>query len=447
MYCTMINGILRGMSYRTIKFSWLPSTCEGWLVFTSVRKGAARLWSWLVERHATIRQLGGKWPGKTVLQAEVKGLFPGLHSQSVQQIVADFCEAVASAEALRTKGEPFEYPYRKTTYRQVIFTNQAPRFRDGGMILPCGKAGKLSVRIPKGVTLPGRLIEVRLGYGEVEIVCEVITEPGPPGPTIGIDLGVNTILAATDGDKAILVSGRAIKATIQLRNKRLAEICSKQAKKRKGSRRHKRLQRAKHRMLAGAKNKVRDLCHKATRKVADAFPNAKAYVGKPFNDACRKIDGVRAQTVSAACNRKIIDLLNYKLAACIEVEEAYSSQTCPVCGERSKHARTYRCRRCGYVAPRDVAGCTDIRIIGIEGGMRPGRCVPNAIHFVHPSKDPGPKPGSPGDTGQVAPGFRTSPMGRTQVPPGPDGSIPSGREAAGLEPERSVTSVSFRPIS
>jgi putative transposase len=390
------------MSYRTIKITWLPSSCQGWLVFTSVRKEAARLWSWLVERHATIRQRGGRWPSKADLQKEVKGLFPGLHSQSVQQIVADFCEAVASAEALRKKGEPYEYPHRKTTYRQVIFTNQGAKYRDGCLVLPCGKVGRLSVRIPKGVTLPGRLMEVRLGYGEVEIVCEVQDEVHPAGPTIGVDLGVNTIIAATDGDKAILISGREIKATIRLRNKRLGKIVSKQAGKTKGSRRHKRLQRAKYRMLNRARNKVRDLCHKATRKVADAFPNAKAYVGEPFNDACQTMDRVRAQTVSSACNRKIINLLNYKLAACIEVEEHYSSKTCPVCGERSTHRRTFRCPVCGYEAPRDVVGCSNIRLIGIEGGMRPGCCVPNAIHFVHPSKYPGTRPGSPTDTGQVA---------------------------------------------
>src|SRR5439155_9928242 len=133
------------------------------------------------------------------------------------------------------------------------------------------------------------------------------------------DLGVNTVIAATDGEKAILISGREIKATVQLRNKRLAEIVSQQAKKTKGSRRHKRLQRRKYRTLAKAKNKVRDLCHKATRKVANAFPNAKAYVGAPFNAACQKLGRKSAQTVASACNRKIISLLNYKLAACIEV--------------------------------------------------------------------------------------------------------------------------------
>ena len=272
-------------------------------IFTSVRKEAARLWSWLVERHATIRQLGGRWPHMADLRKEVKGLFPGLHSQLVQMILDDFCEAVASAESLRKKGEPFEYPHCKTQYRQVLFSNQAPCFRDGRMILPCGTAGKLSVRIPKGVMLPGRLMEVRLSYGEVEIVCEVQDEVRPVGPTIGIDLGVNTVIAATDGEKAIVISGREIKATIQRRNKRLGDSVSKQAKRTKGSRRHKRLQRDKYRVLSHAKNKVRDLCHKATRKVADAFPNAKAYVGEPFNDACRKMGRKQAQTVASACNR------------------------------------------------------------------------------------------------------------------------------------------------
>ena len=389
------------MAYRTIKIEWLPSSSHSWNTFTSARKEAARLWSWLAERHATLRQLGGPWPSKADLQKEVKGLFPDLHSQSVQQIVADFCEAIASAEALRKKGEPFGYPHEKPKYRQVIFTNQAAKYRDGFLILPCGKAGKLSVHIPKGIMLPGRLMEVRLNYGCVEIVCQGEEQPRPFGPTLGIDLGVNTVIAATDGAKAVLISGREIKATIQLRNKRLAEITAKQAKKAKGSRRHKRLQRRKYRALAKARNKVRDLCHKATRQVADAFPNAQAYVGKPFNDACRQMARKQAQTVSSACNRKLIKLLSYKLAACIEVEEAYSSQTCPVCGERSKQGRTYRCR-CGHEAPRDVVGCANIRTIGIEGAMRPGCDVPNVVHWVHPDKYPGCKPGSRAGTTQVA---------------------------------------------
>src|SRR5262249_28499610 len=152
--------------------------------------------------------------------------------------------------------------------RQVIFTNQGAKVRNGKLSLPWGCGGRLTVRIPTGITLPGRLIEVRLDYGCIEIVCEIADEAHAGGPIIGVDLGLNTVIAATDGEKAILISGREIKATIQLRNKRLDEITAKQAHKTKGSRRYKQLQRRKYRTLIAARNKVRDLCHKATRKIA-----------------------------------------------------------------------------------------------------------------------------------------------------------------------------------
>ena len=389
------------MSYRTIKIDWLPESPKHWRTFTAVRLEAGRLRSWLVERHADARQHGSLWPSKADLQQEIKRQFPCLHSQSAQQLVGDFCEAMASAEALRKQGAPYAYPHKKPRYHQVIFTNQGAKVRSGRLALPCGTAGRLTMRLPKGVALPGRLMEVRLNYGCIEIVCVIAEEARTGGPTIGIDLGVNTLIAATDGEQALLLSGREIKATMQLRNKRLAEIAAQQAHTTKGSRRHQRLQRVKSQMLRTTQNKIRDLCHKATRKVAAVFPNAKAYVGKPFNDAAHTMRRVQAQMVSSACNRKLIFLLNYKLAACIEVDERYTSQTCPVCGARSTHRRTYRCP-CGFNAPRDVVGSVNIRTRGMDGALRPGCGVPNAIHWEYPSKYPGSSPGSHADTMHVA---------------------------------------------
>lgn len=389
------------MAYRTVKIDWLPRSSGQWGVFTAVRSEAGRLWSWLVEHHANTRQSGQVWPTRDVLQKAIKRQFAHLHSQSAQMTVHDFLEAISSAESLRKKGATFAYPHKKVKYRQVLFSGQAPRLRDGRLVLPCGTAGKLSIRIPKGLEFPGRIAEVRLDYGSVSVVCRVEEPTCKVGPTIGVDLGVNTLIAATDGARAILIGGREVKATVQYRNKQLAGIAAKQSSKVKGSRRHRRLQLAKHRMLDHARNKVRDLCHKATRKVADAFPNAKAYVGNPFNDAARKLGRVQAQFVSSACNRKIIGMLTYKLAACIEVDEAYSSQTCPTCGARSKHRRIYRCR-CGFEAPRDVVGASNIRVIGIDGAMSTGRVPPAEIRFVHPSKYPGVNRVVPRDTRQVA---------------------------------------------
>jgi putative transposase len=263
-----------------------------------------------------------------------------LAEQGAQQLIGEFCEAVDSCRQMRKNGHAeARYPWRLCRYHDVVYTNQDARIRDGRLIVPHGKSGTLHIRLPDTITLPGRLMEVRLSYGLVRLICEVPDVPRLQETVIGVDLGVNTLVAATDGQKAILISGRAAKATIQYRNKQLARFQQSLSHKERGSRRHRRLQRRKYAMLGKTARRIRDLCHKATRQLTDAFPNATCYVGEPFNDDAQRIGRVSAQQVNTACTRKIINQLHYKTVGAIVVPEHYSSQTCPVCGERSKHRR------------------------------------------------------------------------------------------------------------
>lgn len=398
------------MSYRTIEIAWKPRTRRECASFSACRIESARLWGDLVERHYRIRTLNLRWPTKERWQKWAKGRYPGLHSQSVQQIIADFVEAVEATRQLRKKGhEEARYPYHKPRYKGVIYTNQAAVMREGRLTLPNGVSGKLSIRIPESVSLVGRLMEVRLDFGRVMLVHEVEDVPRPQGPVIGVDLGVNTLIAATDGERAVLVSGREAKATVQWRNKRLASIQAKQAALTKGSRLHKRTQQRKYRMLAKAHRRMTDILHKATRRVASAFPDAKCYVGEPFNDAAQRQGRVQAQQISSASNARIIRMLDYKMSGAIVVGEAYSSQTCPSCGKRTKAKRTYRCLGCGVTAPRDVIGAVNILSIGRCGSLQKGCDIPRngSIHFVNPQKYPHKYPAMqrvvPKDTRQVAP--------------------------------------------
>jgi transposase len=84
----------------------------------------------------------------------------------------------------------------------------------------------------------------------------------------------------------------------------------------------------------------------------------------------------------------------------MQYDEHYTSQTCPVCGERNKCQRIYRCRQCGATAPRDVIGATNILCIARHAQLVSGRSVPNAIRWLQPAKYPGPRgrprPGSSG---------------------------------------------------
>jgi putative transposase len=391
-------GYTACMAYRTIEIVWTPQTPAEWAAFSASRKEAARLWNDLVVRHHRLRRLNWRWPSKARWQRwaiDPKRRYPGLSAQSAQQIIGEFCEAVESCRQLRQKGHvEMRYPWRLRRYHDVVYTNQDARIRAGRLLLPHGASGTLSLRLPATVTLPGRLMEVRLSYGAARLICEAPDEKRPQEAVIGVDLGVNTLLAATDGQKVVLVSGRAAKATIQYRNKQLARLQQAQAAKIKGSRRHRRLQRRKYRMLDQTKRCIRDLCHKATRQVANAFPNATCYVGQPFNEAAQRIGRVQAQQVSTACTRKLIQQLDYKTAGAMTLNEAYSSQTCPVCGERSRHRRTYRCPACGASGPRDAIGALNILSLGQYGAMLPGRSLPQQVKYLRPWPRPRSQPRS-----------------------------------------------------
>jgi putative transposase len=373
------------VSYRTIEVAWHPRTTTAWATFSASRKAAARLWNDLVVRHQRIRRLAWRWPSKARWQRWAKGRYPGLSAQSAQQIIGEFCEAVDSCRQLRTNGHAqARYPWKLRRYHDVVYTNQDARIRDGRLVLPHGTSGTLRIRLPDAVTLPGRLMEVRLSYGLVRLICEVPDVARTQQAIIGVDLGVNTLVAATDGRTVILISGRAAKATVQYRNKQLARLQQAQSACTRHSRRYKRLQRRKYAMLEKTKRRIRDLCHQATRQVAQAFPNATCYVGEPFNDAAQRIGRKQAQQVSTACTRKIIQLLDYKTAGAITLGEAYSSQTCPVCGERSKHRRIYRCPHCGATGPRDAVGALNILSLGMHGAMLPGRRLPQRVKYLRP---------------------------------------------------------------
>jgi putative transposase len=385
--------------YKSFTINYLPSSKKSWIIFTSARKEAGRLWSDLIKRHHRIRRLHWKWPNSNRWCTWVKGKYKGLSAQSIQQIIFEFTEAIDTTTKLRKQGN-FEarYPWKTCDYRDVIYTNQRAILRNGYLILPNGNSGKLVIKLPKDFNPSGRLMEVRLCFGKVILIYKQEQQlSSQPITDIGVDLGVNTLIAATDGQKSILISGREVKSTIQWRNKKLASISSLQASKIKRSSRWKKLQRRKVKMLIKANNRVKDLIHKATRKIANSFPYSHAFVGEPFQNASTKMGRVQSQQVSSCCTSKITQQLEYKLSGSVtQVNEAYSSQTCPVCGCRHKCRRIYQCKQCGFKAPRDVVGSLNILSIGKNGKLtsNTGQLIP-LVKFKYPENFSGSSGGSP----------------------------------------------------
>lgn len=356
----------------------------------------------MVAMHSLVRRYQWKWPTEKQWRQWAKGRFSAISAQSVQETITEFLDTLKATtearKAQKSAGEEMtaRYPWRTPRYRNVAYTNQDATIRNGVLRLSHGRKGKaLSITLPVDRPLPGRLMEVSLSYGVVRLVCEVeVPDAKPNAPLVGVDLGVNTLLGATDGQTAVLVSGREVKAIVQYRNKAQAELTSRIDRAKRGSKRRKRLAQAKYKMLDKQARRLKDVLHKSTRAVADAFPNAPVVVGRPFNDAARKMGRKQAQQVSGASNRVLVALLAYKMAGAEEVPEPYSSQTCPGCGCRRKCRRVYKCSDCGFIAPRDVVGMVNIRRI-----KEPASSVPKVIVWVRPlRKYPAPSRGAAGSS-------------------------------------------------
>jgi len=362
------------MSYRTRDFVWRPCTTTDWATFTADRREAARPWGDLVVHHRRLRRLGWRWPGEARWQCWAKGRYPGISAQCARQIIGELCEAVDSRRHLRKNCQTAaRYAWHRPHYHDVVYPNQDARIRDGRLLLRRGTSGTLRIRLPDAIALPRRLMEVRLSFGMVRLICEVTDVPRPQQTVIGVDLGVNTLIAATDGAKVFLVNGRAVKAVIQWRSKTLARLQQAQPGTTKGSRHWKRRQPRTSQLLGKTKRQVRNGTHRATHAIAEAVASATCEIGKPCHDTAQRTTRVHAQPVSTACTRTLIERVDYKTAGALVVNESYASQTRPVCGERSKRWRIYHCPHCGATSPRDAVGAVKILALGHHGALLPGR--------------------------------------------------------------------------
>jgi putative transposase len=264
---------------------------------------------------------------------------------------------------------------------------------------------------PVAIPLPARFTylpeeafrEVRLVYNhkrkkyQWHLVIDDGQEPpeAPGDNAVSVDLGEIHPAVVSDHSQAVVFSVRELRAVIQYRNKRLAEITRLQSRCKKKSRRWWRLQRLKNEIRAYCERKIRDILHKVSRAVVAWAIERKA--GLIVIGDVRDIgNGKRLarksqQKISQWPHGRLRRYIRYKAAmAGIEVVlegEAYTSQTCPdlECGHRHKaKGRNFKCPQCGLEAHRDVVGAANILskyLHGLIGGI-----CPQDVRFVQPYK-------------------------------------------------------------
>lgn len=344
-----------------------------------------------------------RWPGTREFHQATKGKF-ALHSQSVQQVFRALYGAVMMTSTKRSNGDmTAQYPNKPKRLYPLMWTAQAVCVEKGErnrLVLPMGR-GRPSLKL-KVRGLPDEVGAVRIVWNNgielrVQTEAEVREAPtGREGVRACVDLGeIHLASVATNEGDALVVSGRAIRSQKRLRNKALGEIAKLQSRCVRGSRRWKKLQRAKRKLLGHTERRIRDLRHRVASRSELASGVDKAthavvafcaehdvrtvFVGNP--------DGVRRNPKGKRFNQKIAQweygkdkqYLQEKCKKagleCFTGSERYTSSLspplrfedasrCPKCGCRHRpKGRRWICPECGFSGHRDIVGAVNMHAL------------------------------------------------------------------------------------
>ncbi|SHJ38873.1 transposase, IS605 OrfB family, central region [Desulfofundulus thermosubterraneus DSM 16057] len=210
-----------------------------------------------------------------------------------------------------------------------------------------------------------------------------------------IDPGEVHALTITDGDDALVISGRLLRSLNRLRNKVLRQLQRAISKTKEGSRKRRKLLAKKYRFLNWIERRIEHILHTiSARAVRWCLKRSvkTVYIGNPEGVRERDCGRHHNQRMGQWAFGKLRDLLAYKLKRhgieLIPVDERGTSGTCPVCGEYTRQTgRVYRCGNasCGFTGiHRDVLGASGILDKALDGSFTRGRRLPGKVEYLRP---------------------------------------------------------------
>ena len=339
-----------------------------------IREGqqeAARAWNLCRDLHLEARKTHTRWPQRDDLHRAMKGRF-ALHSQTVQAIAQTFLANIDATKEQRKTNPKIRYPWRTRPWFPLLWPAQAVHVdrEHGRVILPMGRGRSslvLKLDLPDGAG--ACKVVWRDGFELHVCIEESVTEDAPGFVRACVDLGeIHQAAVVTNNGQALIVSGRGIRSLKRQRHKALGQISRKRAKCKRGSRRYRKLQRARRKISARTERRVRDLRHKGTRKVIQFCQEQRVghlFIGNPDGVRRHKTGRHHHQRMSGWEYGQDLQYLSYKSSkagiVCFSGSERGTSSRCPRCGYRKKvRGRQWPCPRCRVTFHRDIVGATNM---------------------------------------------------------------------------------------
>ena len=305
-----------------------------------------------------------------------------LHSQSIQAVCERYFKSWQAFFALRKNGDKAaKPPHKPKRFQTTTWKKSAIRFKE----MMFGKSVRLSngrgnpsleIPLPKSFdfskTANIAIVNLVYTHGQYELhfVYNIEkTDISKADGVVGADIGEIHPMVIHDGQHTTIFNGRYIRSLYRLRNKVLASMNAKIDRCIKDSKRWWHLVRRKWKRIRKIDNQISDCLHKHTT----------LFIGRCHQTGMGRIvigdlTGIREninygkranQKLHQWAFGKITELITYKAKAfgikVVLIDEAYTSQTCPKCGNRKKATnRIYTCK-CGFQYHRDGVGAINIR--------------------------------------------------------------------------------------
>ena len=186
---------------------------------------------------------------------------------------------------------------------------------------------------------------------------------------IGIDRGINFIIATYDGKKTNFVSGKSIKHKRGHYKKLRQDL-----QRRQTSSARRRLK-----VIGNRENRwMQDVNHCVSKALVKNNPQGTLFVLEDLTDVRNATEKVQIKDRYVSVSWAFFDLetkLMYKARMnnqkVIKVAPQYTSQRCPICGHieksnRDKKNHKFRCKQCGYESNDDRVGAMNIYELGID---------------------------------------------------------------------------------
>jgi putative transposase len=363
-----------------------------------LQREAARVWNTVCSVHRVIYGRYHLWLDEGAMKSFVAGGY-GIHSQSVQAIVETYFECCERTRELREDGQTdWRYPYRKKYFFSITWKPLGITHEGGVLTLSNGRGREslildLPERLSQSVIKLVQIVWHRNGYWLPVAIEKPALKKVQGGVTAAIDPGEAHAVTITDGDQALVISGRLLRSLQRLRNKTLRKFQRAISRTRKGSKKRRKLLDAKYRFLNNIELRIEHARHMISAQVATWCSEhniSKAYIGDPSGVREKDCGRKHNQRMSQWPFGELRRMLEYKLkrlgVKLVKIEERGTSGTCPKCAEYTKQTgRIYRCGRCGFTgAHRDVIGASGILDKSVNGKFTRDRRLPERVEYSRP---------------------------------------------------------------